>query len=75
MRRVSSAVMITTIIATVVIATIAVTIQLPPPANADKGGTSNQNAEPLRSCNSPNKFKDNNGNGIAGCQGTPGPRP
>jgi hypothetical protein len=40
-------------------------------ALANKGGTSNENAEPLRSCNSHNAFKDNNGNGIAVCA----PRP
>jgi hypothetical protein len=37
-------------------------------ALANKGGTSNENAEPIRSCKSPNVSKDNNDNGLTRCK-------
>ena len=37
-------------------------------ALANKGGTSNENAEPIRSCKSPNSDKDNNDNGLTRCK-------
>ena len=37
-------------------------------ALANKGGTSSENAEPIRSCKSPNSDKDNNDNGLTRCK-------